>query len=124
MSLASATQASAQLEKTLREELPEASRVDIHLEPLEPTVVAGQDVTERRAQLTTRIKEVMESHPEVSRGVDVELSDRHGHIYAHVVARLSGAVTLEHAHQVETDLEARIREAVPEVREVVARATT
>jgi divalent metal cation (Fe/Co/Zn/Cd) transporter len=124
MSLASASEASAQLERTLRSELPEASRIDIHLEPLEPTVVSGQDVTERRAQLTARIKEVVEAHPEVREGVDVELSDRHGYIYAHVVAMLSGDVTLEHAHQVETDLEARIREAVPEVREVVARATT
>jgi cation diffusion facilitator family transporter len=123
MSLASASEASAQLERTLRGELPEASRIDIHLEPLEPTVVSGHDVTARRAQLTERIKEVAESHPEVRRGVDVELSDRHGHIYAHVVAALSGDVTLEHAHQVETELEARIREAVPEVREVVARAT-
>src|SRR5256885_9261079 len=41
------------------------------------TVVAGQDVTERRAQLTARIKEVVEAHPEVHKGVDVELSDRH-----------------------------------------------
>jgi divalent metal cation (Fe/Co/Zn/Cd) transporter len=81
-------------------------------------------VTVRRAQLTARIKEVVESHPEVRHGVDVELSDRHGHIYAHVVAALAGDVSLEHAHQVETDLEARIRDAVPEVRDVVARATT
>ena len=124
MSLANAAEASAQFERKLREELPDASRIDIHLEPLEPTVVAGHDVTERRAQLTARIKEVVESHPEVRKGVDVELSDRDGHIYAHVVAALAGDVSLEHAHQVETDLEARIREAVPEVREVVARATT
>ncbi|HET7466188.1 MAG TPA: cation diffusion facilitator family transporter [Candidatus Dormibacteraeota bacterium] len=124
MSLASAAEASAQLERTLREELPDAARIDIHLEPLEPTVVSGQDVTDSRAQLTARIKRVVEAHPEVRGGADVELSDRHGHIYAHVVATLSGTVTLEHAHQVETDLEARIREAVPEVREVVARATT
>ena len=124
MSLASASKASKQLERTLRAELPEASRIDIHLEPLEPTVVAGEDVTERRAQLTARIKDVVESHPDVRSGVDVELSDRQGDIYAHVVAALAGDVTLEDAHRVETELEARIREAVPELREVVARATT
>jgi divalent metal cation (Fe/Co/Zn/Cd) transporter len=60
----------------------------------------------------------------VRHSVNVELSDRHGHIYAHVVAALSGDVSLEHAHQVETDLEAQIRQTVPEVREVVASATT
>jgi divalent metal cation (Fe/Co/Zn/Cd) transporter len=124
ISLATATEASAELERTLREELPDASRIDIHLEPLEPTVVRGEDVTAERAMLADRIRRVVESHPEVLRCVDVELSDRHGHIYAHVVAALAGDVTLEHAHQVETELEAQIRQAVPEVREVVARATT
>ncbi len=123
ISLSDATTASADLEKTLREELPEASRIDIHLEPLEPTVVQGEDVTGSRAQLAARIRAVVEGHPEVRRSVDVELSDRHGYIYAHVVAALAGEVSLEHAHQVETELEARVRGAVPEVREVVASAT-
>ena len=123
ITLASATETTAELERTLRAELPDASRIDIHLEPLEPTVVRGEDVTASRAQLAARIREVVESHPEVLRRVDVELSDRDGHIHAHVVASISGEVSLEHAHQVETDLENRIRAAVPEVREVVARTT-
>ena len=124
ITLAAANQARARFEQSLRAELPDASRIDIHLEPLEPTVIVGEDVTKRRAQLAARIREVVRSHPEVKRPVDVELSDRHGHIYAHVVATLSGDVSLEHAHQVETELEAQIRLAVPEVREVVASATT
>jgi cation diffusion facilitator family transporter len=124
ISLATANRTRAQFESALREELPDAARIDIHLEPLEPTVVVGEDVTQERAQLAERIRQVVEAHPEVRRCVSVELSDRHGHIYAHVVAALSGDVSLEHAHQVETDLEAQIRMGVPEVREVVASATT
>jgi cation diffusion facilitator family transporter len=122
MTLATASQASAELESTLRGELPDASRIDIHLEPMEPHVVEGEDVTSRRAQLATKMREVVESHPEVRRCVDVELSDRHNRIYAHVVAELDGAVSLEHAHQVESELEEQIRRALPEVHEVVARA--
>jgi cation diffusion facilitator family transporter len=122
MSLEAASLASAELERTLRAELPEATRVDIHLEPMEPHVVRGEDVTERRAQLVTRMREVVESHPEVRRCVDVELSDRHHRIYAHVVAELSGEVSLEHAHRVESELEEQIRRALPEVHEVVVRA--
>ena len=123
MTLASASNASAQLEKTLRAELPDASRIDIHLEPMEPQVVSGEDVTQRRALLTERMRHVVESHPAVKRSVDVELSDRHNRIHAHVVAELSGDVSLEQAHQVETELEERIRRALPEVHEVTARAT-
>jgi cation diffusion facilitator family transporter len=122
MTLATASLASADLEKTLRAELPDATRVDIHLEPMEPHVVSGEDVTSRRAQLAARMREVVEAHPEVRRCVDVELSDRHHRIYAHVVAQLDGRVSLEHAHQVETELEEQIRRALPDVHEVVARA--
>jgi len=122
MTLAKAARASADLERTLRAELPDATRVDIHLEPMEPHVVSGEDVTSRRAQLAARMREVVEAHPEVKRCVDVELSDRHHRIYAHVVAELDGEVSLEHAHQVETELEVQIRRALPEVHEVVARA--
>ena len=122
MTLAKAARASADLEQTLRAELPDATRVDIHLEPMEPHVVSGEDVTSRRAQLAARMREVVEAHPEVRRCVDVELSDRHHRIYAHVVAELDGEVSLEHAHQVETELEVQIRRALPEVHEVVARA--
>jgi cation diffusion facilitator family transporter len=122
MTLAAASRASADLERTLRTELTDANRIDIHLEPMEPHVVRGEDVTSRRAQLATRMREVVESHPEVRRCVDVELSDRHNRIYAHVVAELDGNVSLEHAHQVESELEEQIRRALPEVSEVVARA--
>jgi cation diffusion facilitator family transporter len=122
MTLATASVASTELERTLRAELPEATRVDIHLEPMEPHVVVGEDVTSRRAQLAARMREIVEAHPEVRRCVDVELSDRHHRIYAHVVAELDGEVSLEHAHQVESELEAQIRRALPEVHEVVARA--
>jgi len=123
MTLASASQASARLEKALRAELPDATRIDIHLEPMEPRVVSGEDVTKRRALLAERMRKVVESHPAVKRNVDVELSDRHNRIHAHVVAELAGDVSLEQAHQVETELEEMIRRALPEVHEVTARAT-
>ena len=123
MTLAKASQASETLEETLRAELPDATRIDIHLEPMEPRVVSGVDVTERMTQLAARMREIVESHPEVRRCVDVELSDRHQRIHAHVVAEVDGAISLEQAHRIETELEERIRRALPEVHEVVARAT-
>jgi cation diffusion facilitator family transporter len=123
LTLATASRASAALEEALRAELPDATRIDIHLEPLEPHVVSGEDVTARRAQLATRMREVVESHPEVRRCVDVELSDRHQRIHAHVVAEVAGDISLEDAHRIETELEEQIRRAIPEVHEVVARAT-
>jgi cation diffusion facilitator family transporter len=123
MTLAKASRTSAALEETLRTELPDATRIDIHLEPMEPHVVSGEDVTKRRAALAARMREIVESHPDVLRCVDVELSDRHQRIHAHVVAEVAGGISLEDAHRIETELEERIRRAFPEVHEVVARAT-
>ncbi len=123
MTLATASRASAALEEALRTELPDATRIDIHLEPMEPHVVRGEDVTARYVQLAARMREIVESHPEVRRCVDVELSDRHQRIHAHVVAEVAGDISLEDAHRIETELEEQIRRAIPEVHEVVARAT-
>lgn len=123
MSLARASRESGALERALRVELPEANRVDIHLEPMEPKVVRGEDVTARRALLVAQMRKLVESHPEVVRCLDVELSDRHQRIHAHVVAEVAGEMSLEHAHRIETELEEKIRRALPEVDEVVARAT-
>ena len=124
ITLAHASRASRELERSLRAELPEATRIDIHLEPMEPKVVVGEDVTARQAQLAQRMREIVESHPEVRRCVDVELSGRNDRIHAHVVAELAGDISLEHAHQVETNLEELIRRSLPEVHEVVTRVTS
>src|SRR3989442_8680815 len=108
MTLPTASRASAQLEKPLRAELPDASRIDIHLEPMEPHVVSGEDVTQQRALLTERIRQVLESHPSVKRPAEVALSERHNPIHAHLAAELAGGLRLEQAHQVDNQLQQRI----------------
>jgi divalent metal cation (Fe/Co/Zn/Cd) transporter len=121
MTLDEAAVASADLERRLRGEFPEVARVDVHLEPLEPELVAGADVTAGRPELAREICRIVESHPEVRACRDVELSARSDELVAHVVAELPGAVSLEHAHAVETALEDQIRLRLPELSEVVAR---
>ncbi|HYU63224.1 MAG TPA: cation diffusion facilitator family transporter [Verrucomicrobiae bacterium] len=121
--MATASRTSRALERSIRAELPEVTRIDIHLEPMEPDVVPGKDVTAPRAQLAERMRQVVETHPEVRRFVDVELSDRHNQIHAHVVAEVSGEISLEHAHEIESELEEMIRREIPEVHDVVTRVT-
>lgn len=123
MSLEDAAEASGELEQRLRQEFPEASRVDLHLEPLEPELVSGSNVTGTREDLAGRVRQEVESHPAVLRCRDVELSDRGGAVVAHVVAQMPGTLSLERAHQVETELEEQLLRSLPELSEVVARAT-
>ena len=87
------------------------------------TTVVAQDVTARRAQLAERMRAVVESHPEVRRCQDIELSYRHHRIHAPVVAEVAGELSLEDAHRIESELEEMIRRAAPEVHEVVATVT-
>ena len=121
MTLDEAAVASADLERRLRQEFPDVARVDVHLEPLEPELIAGADVTGVRPDLAREICRIVEAHPEVRACRDVELSARSDELVAYVVAELPGAVTLEHAHAVETALEDQLRLRLPELSEVVAR---
>ncbi len=123
LTLAEGSRVSSELDHELRRELPEVSRIDVHLEPLEADSVSGENVTDRRPELANRIRAIVESHPDVIRCRDVELSDRGGNLYAHIVAELPAETTLEHAHAVETELEERIRAGASELEDVVARAT-
>jgi cation diffusion facilitator family transporter len=109
-------------ERDLRTELPDVSRIDVHLEPLEPDLVQGRDVTAARRDLVERVQDRLRQHPWVKGDGDVELSSRRGQITAHVVVRVPDDLTLEQAHDVETELENEIQRGVPELRHVVVRA--
>jgi divalent metal cation (Fe/Co/Zn/Cd) transporter len=122
LTLEAATRTSAELERRLRDELPDVSRVDVHLEPLEPDLVSGADVTGQRAELVRRIQHLAEEHPEVLRCRDVELSERGGRLYVLAVVQMRPDVTLEDAHDVESELERAIKGAASEIADVVVRA--
>lgn len=121
LSLAAATEASSGLEASLRNEFPDVSRIDVHLEPLEPDLVKGSNVTGSRADLAEAVRAAFDHHPGMGAWRDVELSDRGGRITAHVVAELPGEVSLERAHSVQDEIEQRLRREVPALAEVVAR---
>jgi len=121
MTLEKATATSVALERSLKQVLPEVSRVDVHLEPLEPDWVSGSDVTARRQDLVERVRAVTLRQREVLDCLDVELSSRGGRLVAHVVARLPGSLALEGAHRIESELEEALRRELPELSAVVAR---
>ncbi|MFZ0215924.1 MAG: cation diffusion facilitator family transporter [Candidatus Dormiibacterota bacterium] len=120
-SLADATATSQRLETELRREFPGVSRIDVHLEPLEPDLVRGQNVTQPRQDLVDQVRRQVLRHPAILGCRDVELSERGGRITAYVVAEMPSDVTLERAHAVQSELEEQIRVAMPSIGDVVAR---
>jgi divalent metal cation (Fe/Co/Zn/Cd) transporter len=53
---------------------------------------------------------------------DIELSSRSGQITAYIKVTVADDLTLEQAHDLETALEERVRQAAPSLKEVVVRA--
>ena len=122
LSVREASRFARQLESELRAELPEVSRVDIHLEPLEPDVVYGRNVTEQNADLVKRIESVVAADERVVSCDDVELSSRGGEITAYVDVTVADDLTLEQGHDIETSLEEKVRQVAPNFKRVVVRA--
>jgi cation diffusion facilitator family transporter len=109
-------------EADLRRELPDVSRIDVHLEPLEPDLVQGRDVTAAHRDLVERLQERLRDHPWMKGDGDIELSSRRGEITAYIVVRVPDDLTLEQAHEVETELENEIQRSVPDLRHAIVRA--
>lgn len=122
LSVREASRFARQLETELRAELPEVSRVDIHLEPLEPDVVYGRNVTGQNSDLVKRIRSVVTADQRVVSCDDVELSSRSGEITAYVDVTVADDLSLEQAHDIETSLEEKVRQTAPNLKRVVVRA--
>lgn len=122
LSMREATRMARRLESDLREELSEVSRIDLHLEPLEPDVVQGRAVTEQNPDLVDRIRAIVGGDGQVISCDDIELSSRAGQITAYIEITVPDDLTLEQAHDIETSLEEKIRQSAPVIKEVVVRA--
>jgi divalent metal cation (Fe/Co/Zn/Cd) transporter len=121
MKLAQAHTHAEALKTKLREEMG-PGRVDVHLEPLEPDLVMGEDVTASRSALVADIKRIAGAYPGVLSCRDVELSQRAGGTVAYVAIELAADLSLEQAHAAESEVERAVAAGLPELRAVVAEA--
>jgi cation diffusion facilitator family transporter len=122
ISMREATRLARQLESELHAELPEVSRIDLHLEPLEPDLIYGRAVTDQYSDLTQLIRSIVTADDRIVSCEDVELSSRGGQITAYVKVTVADDLTLEQAHDIETSLEEKVRQAAPTLQRVVVRA--
>lgn len=122
ISMREATRLARHLEGDLRTELPEVSRIDLHLEPLEPDIVVGRAVTDQNPDLVQTIRSVVTADDRVVSCDGVELSSRGGKVTAYIEITVADDLTLEQAHEIETSLEEKVRMAAPTLKQVVARA--
>jgi cation diffusion facilitator family transporter len=122
LSMRQAAKLAADFEGDLKEAIPEVSRVDIHLEPLEPDVVHGRNVTAENRDVVQRIQQLVDRNPKVVACQDIELSSRFGHITAYVTVRVPDDLSLDQAHAIASELEDAIRHSEPSIHRAVVRA--
>jgi cation diffusion facilitator family transporter len=122
LSMREAVRLASDFEKRLKAELPEVARVDLHLEPMEPDVVQGRDVTTQHQELVERLEKLVNAHPGIEACQDIELSSRMGHITAHISIRVPDDLSLDQAHGIATEIEDLVRHAAPQIDRVVVRA--
>lgn len=122
MSMREASRHARALEVELRRELSGVGQVDLHLEPLEPDVVHGRNVTEAHPEIVEVLRRAARQDPKVAACDEIELSSRGGEIMAHVRITVADDLTLVQAHEIETALEERLRRASPAVKHVLVRA--
>jgi cation diffusion facilitator family transporter len=117
-SLQEAHETADRIEAAVADELGPGVRIDSHIEPLEPTT-RGQDVTEARRDLVSRVKQLAEAEPDVLDCHEVLLTavgDQLS-VVAHVVGR--GDLPLERIHDASQRIEKSIHARHPEVGSVL-----
>jgi cation diffusion facilitator family transporter len=121
LSMREAARLASAFEADLKTELPQVSRVDIHLEPLEPDLIHGRDVTAEHRPLVEALERELSGHPLVSRCESIELSSRAGEITAHIAVQVPDDLLLSQAHELETELEEQVKQRFGQIKRVVVR---
>ena len=113
LSLEHAHAIAEQVERAILEGVPEVASVQTHLEPL-TEAAAGEEITFDSAAVEAVVQEEMGEQPRELRFVRTDEG-----IVAFLTLALAGDESLEGAHGRASAVEERVREAVPEIADVV-----
>lgn len=116
--LGPAHEATLELERELRTEVPGLARVEIHLEPHEPRYLRGSVVSAQRGDLVAAATSIAEAHPPISRCHEVAVSraDDGYHVVMHCEADASTSIA--DIHDASLRAESEIHRRFADVRSV------
>jgi divalent metal cation (Fe/Co/Zn/Cd) transporter len=102
------------LEEELRDELPALGRVQTHIEPVSRETVSQQNADRAQARVWRVLNELMEQEPGL--GVhDVQVMEKDGRLTVTLHLALDGSVPIDEAHRLGSEIEAHLRQEVPEL---------
>ena len=118
MPLARAHDVTDVLERELRREIPGIARVEIHLEPREPSPLHGSVVSARHDGLVRTVREIAEAHRPITGCHEVAVSETEDGLHLVVHCEAPPTETIEAIHDASLTVENEIHRRFPEVRAV------
>jgi divalent metal cation (Fe/Co/Zn/Cd) transporter len=102
------------LESEIRHDVPEISSILTHIESEPSTIEAGDEVV-RDAELEKQLKAVATEFPEILDIHDVEIKRVRDRLYISCHCTFHDELPLSRVHDVQTELEIRIKQSAPEL---------
>jgi cation diffusion facilitator family transporter len=103
-----------ELEADMRRDVPEIDDILTHIESEPATIEAGDELM-RDANLEERLKSLASEFPRIIDMHDVEIKKVRGRLYVSCHCTFSDELSLAQVHDVQTELEIRIKHAMPEI---------
>jgi len=107
------------LEDDIRGEVPRIGRVNIHLDPLDAGMIAGNDDAEALGMIRPFLEETIASLPEIRTYHDLLVRRDGRRLYVSVHTVFDGAAPIDAVHRAAESLEARLRRRFPEILRVL-----
>ncbi len=114
LSLKSAHDQVTELEADMRRDVPEIDDILTHIES-EPATIETGDELRHDANLEQRLKSLAEHFPEIVDMHEVQIKRVRGRLYASCHCTFSDGLSLARVHDIQTELEIRIKQAAPEL---------
>jgi cation diffusion facilitator family transporter len=114
LSLKSAHDQVTELEADMRRDVPEIDDILTHIES-EPATIETGDELRHDANLEQRLKSLAEHFPEIVDMHEVQIKRVRGRLYASCHCTFSDDLSLARVHDIQTELEIRIKQAAPEL---------
>lgn len=118
MELKEAHEIADRLEREIAKEIAGVSRVDTHIEPLEPDAPLGTEVTRRHGALVESVSRIAGGHPEVEDCHEVVVTETDEGLSLVIHCTAAGGRPVASVHKVATTIEDEIHARWPEVARV------
>src|SRR5580704_13366841 len=103
-----------ELEADMRRDIPEIAEILTHIESEPATIETGDEVV-RDAGLERQLKSIASQFPEIVDMHDVQIKKVRGRLYVSCHCTFSDDLSLANVHDIQTELEIRLKQAAPEL---------